>query len=983
MRKNSKPTPDNPLACAPSPHKAVLLFCFLFFLAYPFFPVGAAPQPRRKAPNKRGLPVGFVPPKLKRFVQAPYPAKAKQQKVTGSVVILLIVDTKGNVAKATVLQKGGHGFDEAALAAVKKFKFIPATFKGKPVPVKISYRYHFVLRTKKRRPPVKPRPRSRRKAPISVRKRAPTSRETSQPTSQKAQTHPASKAAQAPSSRAVIQPGLRVVDGAKKPKKRQPQPVTRQTRLSPARPRSPSRRVASPSQKNRKEWAGLVRERGTRDPIEGATVYILGRRYRSETATDQYGRYSFKNVPAGKYRIVIPVPNYKKFERILRLKKGVKRSVAIWYLRKVSDGQFQSISRARRKRREIYKKSIQREELEIIPGTQGDPLKVIQNLPGVARTPLNTGFFIVRGSAPEDSRVYIDGHQIPALYHFGGLTAVVNADITKGIDLLPGGFSVAYGRATGGVIVVKTRKGKSNWHGYLDVDLIDLGFFLEGPLWKGATLMISARRSHMDFFLGMILPEIPAFDLTVAPRYYDYQIKLDWQMSKKHNLSLMYFGSRDLLTFLRSAPIGGTLRGEFGFYSMFHRIQLRWRFTPSKSVTHDFSMNAGFSLNDVKAGTTIGFANQTWIIAIRDELRWNLLKNLSLRGGLDVRLRQISLDVRLPTSVPREGDLPGSQGNNPLGNISALKNQSWVAEPAAYLELNWEIAPSLRAQAGLRFDYYTSSKDFTLDPRLNLTWKTPWKPLSFAAGVGLFSQAPQLQESSEVFGNPDVKAEHAVHLTLAANYRWTRYFNTEAIFFYKHMYNLIVRSNKTVQRGGKNVPERLRNGGTGRAYGGEFLIRYKPYKKFFGWISYTISRSERQDNPGDPYRLFSFDQSHIFTFVAAYKVGWGLSVSARFRLVSGNPATPIRGGIFDADRGNYIPIPGKNHSIRNPLFHQLDLRVDYKLTFNTWKLMFYLDVQNVYNQANQEGITYNYDYSKSAPLVGVPIFPSFGIKGEF
>ncbi len=85
----------------------------------------------------------------------------------------------------------------------------------------------------------------------------------------------------------------------------------------------------------------------------------------------------------------------------------------------------------------------------------------------------------------------------------------------------------------------------------------------------------------------------------------------------------------------------------------------------------------------------------------------------------------------------------------------------------------------------------------------------------------------------------------------------------------------------------------------------------------------------------------------------------------------------------DADAGRYVPIPGANNSARNPLFHQLDLRLDYRLTFPQWKLSFYLDVQNVYNQPNQEGSTNNYDYTQQAPLTGVPIFPSLGIKGQF
>ncbi|TNE52089.1 MAG: TonB family protein [Deltaproteobacteria bacterium] len=925
-------------------------------------------------PPQRSAETAFVGPKLVKFVPAQYPDEAKKKRLTGVVRFLLVVDAKGNVQEATPVFDIGNGFTKSALKAVRQFKFAPATYGGKPVLSRVVYNYRFTLKIRKKIvPPVAPQPRTATPtAPV-----APPPTYPGQPA-----VRPAPRAPQ-PTTPTAPRPTKAATPAAT----RQNPPVPRRTQ-APAPRKAPElrpRAIPSPAtQDDPLAWEGYVLQRGSRDPVEGAQLFLVAKGFQKQAITDQNGRYRFPKVPPGRYRVVIPVPNFKRFQKVLKIKGGKDRKVRTWYLSRLGSDQFVSVTRAKRKKQEVYQKTLQREEIEIIPGTQGDPLKVVQNLPGMARTPLNTGFFVVRGSAPEDSRVYLDGHQIPSLYHFGGLTAVVNADIARNIDLIPGGFSVAYGRSTGGVISVNTRKGTDRWHGYLDFDLIDIGFFLEGPLWKGANLMISARRSHLDFFLGLILPETPAFDLTVAPRYYDYQIKLDWQVNKAHNLSFMYFGSRDLLTFLREAPIGGDgIRGEFGFYSMFHRLQLRWRFSPSKSVVHDLSIHTGFSLNDIKGGTTIGFASNTAIIAVRDELRWQVLKNFSIRAGLDVRIRNIALDIRLPTNVPQEGDLPGSQGNDGFGNITATASNSWVAEPGAYLEANWNILPTLKAQAGVRFDYATSSMSYTFDPRLNVTWTTPWKPLSFVAGVGLFSQPPQLQESSETFGNPALEHEHSIHVTLGSNVQWTSYFNTEVTFFYKHMYDLIIRSNNTVERDGQEVPERLRNGGLGRAYGLELLIRHKPHKKFFGWISYTLSRSERQDNPGEDYRLFSFDQSHILTFVAAYKIGWGLSISARFRLVSGNPFTPIRGGIYDADRGNYIPIPGANNSARNPLFHQLDLRIDYKLTFTTWKLMFYLDVQNVYNQPNQEGTTYNYDYSQSAPLTGIPIFPSLGIKGQF
>jgi hypothetical protein len=47
-----------------------------------------------------------------------------------------------------------------------------------------------------------------------------------------------------------------------------------------------------------------------------------------------------------------------------------------------------------------------------------------------------------------------------------------------------------------------------------------------------------------------------------------------------------------------------------------------------------------------------------------------------------------------------------------------------------------------------------------------------------------------------------------------------------------------------------------------------------------------------------------------------------------------------------------------------------------------WRLAWYLDIQNVYNAKNPEGITYSFDYSQSGVVRGLPIIPVLGLRGE-
>ena len=144
---------------------------------------------------------------------------------------------------------------------------------------------------------------------------------------------------------------------------------------------------------------------------------------------------------------------------------------------------------AKRVRKEVSRTSLAIQEIEKIPGTFGDVLAVVQNLPSVARLQ-GGGQVVVRGSAPEDTLTFVDGIQVPSLYHFGGLKSVIPAGMLKGIDFYPGNFSVQYGRATGGILDVEVKELKpESLDGYADVSLLDAGAYLELPINKDLSIV--------------------------------------------------------------------------------------------------------------------------------------------------------------------------------------------------------------------------------------------------------------------------------------------------------------------------------------------------------------------------------------------------------------------------------------------------------------------------------------------------------------
>ena len=142
--------------------------------------------------------------------------------------------------------------------------------------------------------------------------------------------------------------------------------------------------------------------------------------------------------------------------------------------------------------------------------------------------------------------------------------------------------------------------------------------------------------------------------------------------------------------------------------------------------------------------------------------------------------------------------------------------------------------------------------------------------------------------------------------------------------------------------------------------------------------------SERRDLPTDPLRPFQYNQTHILTAIASYKLGRGWQVGARFRLISGPLGTTRGYGAFDATAGaqnsadSYPPF-----GQRLPLFHQLDLRADKVWTFASWKASAYLDLQNATNSQAVERLSYNYNFTQSNYVKGLPILPSVGLRAEF
>ncbi|HVH47506.1 MAG TPA: TonB family protein, partial [Labilithrix sp.] len=354
------------------------------------------------------------------------------------------------------------------------------------------------------------------------------------------------------------------------------------------------------------QLVGKVTTEARNAPIEGAAITVEaadGQRWSATAKAD--GTWRIEGVPAGSYKVTVAASGYAPQTYDETLDPGTEASVDVRLSREqaaappppppagVAAGEVEEVTvRGTRPPREVTKRTLEQRELARIPGTNGDALRAIQNLPGIARAPGIAGLLIVRGAAPQETGTYVDGTYVPIIYHFGGLSSVIPTEMLDRIDFYPGNFSTYFGRHTGGVIDVGAKdpqvrrepnahlkSARAGIHGLVQADLIDARTLVQGPLgdtgWKFA---LAGRRSYVDVWLKPALTELGS-GVTTAPVYYDYQAMLqrDWD-KKKHSVRFFFFGSDDRLEIL-VRQVSGTnpgLTGSVGLGTAFYRMQARY-----------------------------------------------------------------------------------------------------------------------------------------------------------------------------------------------------------------------------------------------------------------------------------------------------------------------------------------------------------------------------------------------------------------------
>ncbi|HSR99583.1 MAG TPA: TonB-dependent receptor [Kofleriaceae bacterium] len=728
---------------------------------------------------------------------------------------------------------------------------------------------------------------------------------------------------------------------------------------------------------------GTAVERGTRRPLGGVIVSIS--ELALDTVTGDDGSFFFHGVPPGNYKVLAVDPRYDRLERPIAISKREALEVRLW-MRPRGGNPYETVVEGEREVLEVTRRTVQRQQMTSVPGTFGDPIRVIQTLPGMQRAPFGLGLLLVRGSNPDDTGIFVDGHEVPSLFHFLGGPSIFNAEMLDSLDLYPGGFPARFGRHHGGAVALELRPSKSDGvHGSAKVDFIDSGGYVRAPLTDDLSIAVAGRRSYIDLFLGFFLPQPKkGGQRIVTPVYYDYSGRIDYNLHEDGRLSLFAIGSSDTLHVLDKDPdaaLSTDLNTSVKFFRLigtYERVIAGdLKLTLSPAWGRDTLTFTGAQAESAGPFTSLGVINDS--LSYRMRVHGKLARSLTLDTGLDMLSRVTRYQALVPvadTLINAEGvDIPPSQ----------VFRGAQVIGLGGYIDLGidlserWKLVPSLRLDSYLLDGVARNS----VDPRLVARYK--WSPeLTLKAYLGHFTQPPQPEGFDRRFGNPGLNLEQAIHAGVGYEWRPDRLWSVDSEVFYVRRHDLAVFSGDLVANAdGTFSPVNFLSEGVRDSYGLELLIKREISEHAYGWLSYTFSHATQRNHPGNDFVPTGFDQPHVLNAVASYKPGKGFELGARFQVASGRPDTPVIGATYSADTGDYTPIRGDFRSIRTPTFMQLDVRAEHDWLFERWSLGLYIDVINATNRKNTEAVQYDYRYRESSPVTSFPILPTLGVKGTW
>ncbi len=678
---------------------------------------------------------------------------------------------------------------------------------------------------------------------------------------------------------------------------------------------------------------GTVLARGTREPLVGVTITVDGS---PAAETDGSGRFAL-DLPPGRHRLQIQEAGYELFDTSVDVGAGRGAAAPIFRLMPRRTGErYETVVRAAAE--EAPRRSLDGEELRKAPGSLGDPVRVVESLPGVAPVLWPAPVFVVRGANPGTTAFLLDGLRVPSLFHFALGPAVIHPYFIAQMHFYPGGSPARFGRSVAGAVSLETQTPPADRaRASIDVRLYDAGGMVTTPFAGGrGTLALAGRYAYTAGVVSLAAP-------TLRVHYWDYQAQASYRLPVG-TLRLLGFGAFDL--FASSTP--GEENDELRL--LFHRLDARYVAAP---LGGRLSLAVAGGIDSTRAPFKEGAVRmRARSLTPRLSFTRPFGRAVELEVGADAELQRF--DPEIDARHDRVGD---------LGRRRTAISSAAYASSILRLGSHLVLAPGLRLD---RFEEHGESR-LAAAPRLNVrvraadeVWlkasggratQMPSLPLQLPGFDGFGLATHGLQTSWQ--GSAGVEAPAGAGLTLDAT-----------VFVQRSVLTDIADP----EQGDLLFDDFLKRRNA-RAYGLELLLRRPQTERLHGWISYTLSRSERAFD-GGLVAPSDWDQRHVLNVVAGYRFRRPWTVGGRFHLHTGRPVVvSTRAGEPAAMR-------------RLEPFYQFDVRAERRYTFDRFVLDLYVELVNA--TLNRQVTGYRYDGATRTvrPDAFRLVLPSIGLRAE-
>lgn len=755
--------------------------------------------------------------------------------------------------------------------------------------------------------------------------------------------------------------------------------------------------------------SGYIYDKVSKETLIGATVY--DRQHLRGTTTNNYGFYSFI-LSQQKGKVEISYVGYDKQDIEYDIDKDTTINIYLSPATTLSEVVIKDKAIERRFVTENIpgKIEINPEIITAMPSLTGesDLLKAVQMLPGVKSGTEGTTGLYVRGGNSDQNLYLIDGIPIYNPNHLMGFLSAFNTDAIKNIDFYKGGFPAEYGGRVSSVMDIRTKDGNNEKiKGDFSIGLISAKLNLEGPIIKDkTTFSLSARRTYLDLLTTPLIKYANSkddnSDVDFGYHFTDVNMKVQHKFSYKNKIIASMYWGEDKYHFSvkdndksidnsKATVKWGNLISTIDWASQISNVlysNLSFSYNRYKSNITTTYDNTDNSTNE-KYSFSYGFLSGVEDFSINNNYNYYLNGWNSLRFGVNYTYHIYSPEV---SSV-------NTDNNGETTTPYKVNNKKYANEFVAYLEDEMNFTENFSLREGLHFDYYNvAGKNYlSLQPRLNLRYSLT-KDLSIKAGYAMMNQNIHLLANG-MFSLPtdlwvpvtkNIKPVTSHQVSLGLFYKLKDICEMSVEGYYKQLYNVIdYKDGVSSFNNSENWESKVAQG-NGKAYGMEFNIQ-RQKGSFTGWISYTLSWSKRQyDNgeiSGGKEFYDRFDVRHQLNVVLSKKFGKGFELTSAFVINSGSrmniPIATYYNPYESLSSSNLINVYGERNNFNMPMYHRLDLGMNWNKKTKHGLRIWSVNVYNAYNKKNAFFIFTTKKPNKLKAYSIMPIIPTVSYTYKF